>query len=149
VVSSTTRSHFTPGKDPVPIVKEAGWAPGPVWTGGKPRSHWDSIPGPSSPWSVALPTELPGPQPICKLQNLIRGGWRDKKERPFTTNFYQRTKNAVAASGVCSVTRKPHGKRTNKLFLCSLTGTTFQLQKSRSASYDRKGPNIVVNCIAF
>ena len=25
--------HFTPGKDPVPIVQEAGWAPGPVWTG--------------------------------------------------------------------------------------------------------------------
>jgi len=24
---------FTPGKDPVPIVEEAGWAPGPVWTG--------------------------------------------------------------------------------------------------------------------
>ena len=24
---------FTPGKDPVPIVQEAGWAPGPVWTG--------------------------------------------------------------------------------------------------------------------
>ena len=22
---------FTPGKDPVPIVKEAGWAPRPVW----------------------------------------------------------------------------------------------------------------------
>ena len=27
------RSLFTPGKDPVPIVQEAGWAPGPVWTG--------------------------------------------------------------------------------------------------------------------
>ena len=24
---------FTLGKDPVPIVQEAGWAPGPVWTG--------------------------------------------------------------------------------------------------------------------
>ena len=24
---------FTPGKDPVPIVQKAGWAPGPVWTG--------------------------------------------------------------------------------------------------------------------
>ena len=24
---------YTPGKDPVPIVQEAGWAPGPVWTG--------------------------------------------------------------------------------------------------------------------
>jgi hypothetical protein len=24
---------FTPAKDPVPIVQEAGWAPGPVWIG--------------------------------------------------------------------------------------------------------------------
>jgi len=44
VVSSTPRPHFTPGKDPVPTVQEAGWAPGPVWTGGKSRSHRDSIP---------------------------------------------------------------------------------------------------------
>jgi hypothetical protein len=33
VVSSTPRPQFTLGKDPVPTVKEAGWAPGPVWTG--------------------------------------------------------------------------------------------------------------------
>jgi len=44
VFSSTPRPHFTPGKDPVPIVQEAGWAPGPVWTGGKSRPHRDSIP---------------------------------------------------------------------------------------------------------
>ena len=44
VVSSTHQLHFTPRKDPVPIVQEAGWAPGPVWTGGKSRPHWDSIP---------------------------------------------------------------------------------------------------------
>ena len=43
VVSSTPRPHFTPGKDPVPFVQEAGWAPGLVWTGGKSRSHRDSI----------------------------------------------------------------------------------------------------------
>ena len=30
---------FTPGKDPVPIVQEAGWAPGPVWTGGKVKEE--------------------------------------------------------------------------------------------------------------
>jgi hypothetical protein len=24
---------FYPGKDPIPIVQEAGWAAGPVWTG--------------------------------------------------------------------------------------------------------------------
>ena len=44
VSSSTTRPHFTPGKDPVLILQETGWAPGPVWTGGKSRPHRDSIP---------------------------------------------------------------------------------------------------------
>ena len=44
VVSSTPRPHFTPAKDPVPILQEAGWAPGPVWTGGKSRPHRDLIP---------------------------------------------------------------------------------------------------------
>ena len=44
VVSSTPRPHFTPGIDPVPIVQEAGWVPGPVWTGGKSHPHRDSIP---------------------------------------------------------------------------------------------------------
>ena len=32
-VSVTPWPLFTPGKDSVPIVQEAGWAPGPVWTG--------------------------------------------------------------------------------------------------------------------
>ena len=44
MVSSTPRPHFTPGKDTIPILQEDGWAPGPVWTGGKYRPHRDSIP---------------------------------------------------------------------------------------------------------
>ena len=44
VVSSTPRPHFTPGKDPVPILQETGWASGPVWMDGKSHPHWDSIP---------------------------------------------------------------------------------------------------------
>jgi len=51
----------TPGKDPVPIVQEAGWFPGPIWTGGKSRPHWDSIPDRPARSSVGIPTELPGP----------------------------------------------------------------------------------------
>jgi hypothetical protein len=36
--------------DPVPIVQEAGWAPGPAWRGAQNLApHRDSIPGPSSP----------------------------------------------------------------------------------------------------
>jgi len=38
------RPLFTPGKDPVPIVQEAGWAPGLVWTGAENLArHRDSI----------------------------------------------------------------------------------------------------------
>jgi hypothetical protein len=47
--SAPRLGRFTPGKDPVPIVQEAGRAPGPVWTCAKISPHRDSIPGPSSP----------------------------------------------------------------------------------------------------
>jgi len=62
VVSSTARPRFTPGKDPVPIVQEAGWAAGPAWTGGKSRPHRDSISDRPARSSVAISTKLPGPQ---------------------------------------------------------------------------------------
>ena len=58
--SSTPLPHFTPGKDPVPILQEVGCALGPVWTGGKSRPHRDSIPDLPAHSSVAVPTELPG-----------------------------------------------------------------------------------------
>ena len=54
-----------PGKDPVPIVKEAGWAPGTVWTGAEnlaPPPGFD--PRTTQPYPVAIPTELPGPAVI-------------------------------------------------------------------------------------
>ena len=59
MVSSTPRLHFTPGKDPVPILQVAGWAPGPVLRGGKSRPHGDSIADRPARSSVAIPTELP------------------------------------------------------------------------------------------
>ena len=62
MISSTPRPHFTSGKDLVPILQKGGWAPGPVWTGGKSRPHQDSIPDRPARTSVAIPTELPGPQ---------------------------------------------------------------------------------------
>ena len=44
VVSVTPQPHFTPGKDPAPILQEGGWAPGLVLKDGKSRPHRDSIP---------------------------------------------------------------------------------------------------------
>jgi len=56
VTPSPVRSY--PGKDSVPIVQEAGWAPGPVWTGVENLvPQLDSIPGPSSPYQAAILVE--------------------------------------------------------------------------------------------
>jgi hypothetical protein len=62
VVSVTSRPHFTLGKHPVPVVQEAGWAPGPVWTGAENLVP-TGIRYPDRPTrsSIAIPTELPGP----------------------------------------------------------------------------------------
>jgi hypothetical protein len=55
-VSVTPRPHCTPGKDPVPIVQEAGWTPGPVWTGAE---------------NLAL-TGIPSPDRPARSQSLYR-----------------------------------------------------------------------------
>jgi hypothetical protein len=66
VVSSTTRPHFTPGRNPVPILQEAGWAPGPAWTDGNSRPHRDSLPNP----------------PAC-IQSLYRLSYRAHTQRRY------------------------------------------------------------------
>ena len=72
MVSSTFRPHFTPRKDPVPILQEAGWAPGPVWMGGKSRPHLHSIPDRPVCNSVAIPTELPGPPESIEIKVKVK-----------------------------------------------------------------------------
>jgi hypothetical protein len=55
-VSITLRSLFTSVKEPVPIVQEAGWATGPVWTGAE---------------NLDL-TEIRYPDPPARSQSLYR-----------------------------------------------------------------------------
>ena len=47
---------YPPGKDPVPIVQEAGWAPGPVWTGAENLA----------------PTGIPSPARLARSESLYR-----------------------------------------------------------------------------
>jgi hypothetical protein len=54
-VSLTPWPLFTPGKDPVPIVQKAGWAPGPVWTGAENLAH-AGIRSPDRPDWATRPT---------------------------------------------------------------------------------------------
>jgi hypothetical protein len=61
--SASRPGRFTAGKDPVPIVQEAGWAPGPVWTGVENLAPTEiRCQDRSARSSVAIPTELPGPR---------------------------------------------------------------------------------------
>jgi len=61
----------TPGKDPVPIVQESGWAPVPLWTGGKSRLHRDSIPDrPASSQSLYRLS-----YPLLRCRTIIRQKW--------------------------------------------------------------------------
>ena len=44
VVNATPRSLYFRERDPLPVVQEVGWGPGPVWTGVKNLApHRDSI----------------------------------------------------------------------------------------------------------
>jgi len=54
-------AKFTRGKDPVPIAQEAGWAPGPVWTGAK----------------NLVPTEIRSPGRPSRSESLYRLSYPD------------------------------------------------------------------------
>jgi hypothetical protein len=70
-VSVTPRPSFTPRKDPVPIVQEAGWASGPVWIG------TENLP----------PTGIRSPDRPARSQSLYRLSYRAHKTPWATTNF--------------------------------------------------------------
>ena len=54
--------RFTPRKDPVPIVQEAGWAIGPVWTGAEypTLARIDHLDRPACSQSLYRPASLLG-----------------------------------------------------------------------------------------
>jgi hypothetical protein len=64
--SAPRPGRFTPGKDPVPIVQEAGWAPGPVWTCAEnPASI--GIRSPDRPARIQSLYQLSYPGPLCQM----------------------------------------------------------------------------------
>jgi hypothetical protein len=75
-VSVTPQSLFTPGKDPVTILREAGWAPGPVWMGVKSRPTGIRSPDCPTCSSFAIPTELQYDQYITQTNYVLSYGWQ-------------------------------------------------------------------------
>jgi len=65
-VSVTPRQLFTPGKDPEPIVQEAGWAPGLVWTGAENLA----------PTGIRSPSRPTRSQSLYRLRYPVLVTWR-------------------------------------------------------------------------
>jgi hypothetical protein len=82
-VSVTPRLLFTPGKDPVPIVQEAGWAPGLVWTGA------ENLARNGITWSD-LPVEISASPHFCNSENLfcVRALWSIQSWMPNSGLFW-------------------------------------------------------------
>jgi hypothetical protein len=104
-VSVTPRPLFTPGKDPVPIVREDGWAPGPVWTGAE---------------NLATP---PGfdhrtVQPVA--QSLYRLSY------PAHNNCYSGKSMSITYSeNVFVALVIQHAMRMHRIVICGLSGSTI------------------------
>jgi hypothetical protein len=75
--------RFTPGKDPVPIVQEVGWAPGPVWTCAKNAS-----PLGFDPWTVQS----------------VASPYTDWATRPY--NLYCTSYNCTQRDGILKARRR-------------------------------------------
>jgi hypothetical protein len=94
--SAPRPGRFTPGKDPVPIVQEAGWATGPVWTGAENLA----------PTGIFF--FLGGGLVSCTVLVWNWSGIRRKTERPRAVDF--------------SIMKNPNdtiGNRTRDLPVCS------------------------------
>ena len=104
MVSSTPRPHFTLGKDMVPILQETGWAPGPVWTGGKSCPHRNSIPD-----RPARSQSLHGLSYSTHIKDITRTNCVDGNLFPsllHLTQWEDKTKNLLM-SGTCHALLKP------------------------------------------
>jgi len=96
-VSVTIRLLFTPRKDPVPIVQEAGWAPGPAWTGAENLApngirSTNRAARSQSLYRLHYPTHLMlhnWVNKICeiRIQCLVSVLWREHMSLLFTTKI--------------------------------------------------------------
>ena len=90
-VRVTPRPLFTPGKYPVPIVQEAGWAPWPVWTGAENLAP-TGIRSPDRPARSQLLYQL-SYLAHCLLQTVTKLLQCDMFKSDFNRQFIGRSEN--------------------------------------------------------
>ena len=133
VVRTTPRPLYSQNKDPVPIVHEAGWAPGPVWTGAEnpPRTGIETQDRPARSESQYRPS-CPGPwfrKGIWKLRVLSCGVERG------TCPLYRGEESGTRVLLNCQGTQRWTEKFTEKKWLRINAGIEFnKIMKSTKSS---------------
>ena len=123
-VSVTPRPFFTPGKDPVPIVQKAGWAPGPVWTGAENLAS-TGIRSPDRPARNQSLYRLSYPAHFCIE-------WTEKKKDLTTEGKKRKPKSRKRKTAVSSEWK------INKIELLRNTGHAYRNYKRGNEIYKRK-----------
>ena len=114
-VSVTPRPLFTPKKDPVPIVQEAGWDPGPVWTGAE----------------SLVPTGIRSPDSPARNQSLYRLRYPAQLSWPCVCHNDVRRRGSITPPILCLCTRYRWAVSTISLPLYLLENK-FQLSLNSS-----------------
>jgi hypothetical protein len=76
-----------PGKDPVPIAQEAGWAPGPVWTGAENLA----------------PTGIRSPDRPVRSQSLCRLSYQSHTIGSTISNYFILGKSHLSSANVVGI----------------------------------------------
>jgi hypothetical protein len=86
VVNTTPQLLYPRERDPVPIVREAGWVPGPVWTGAENLA----------------PTRIRSPDRLARSQLLYRLSYRSPVNEEKLTYFLGKTETESLQYMKCS-----------------------------------------------
>ena len=139
-VSITPRPLFTPGKDQVAILQEAGWAPGPVWTGAKNLAS-TGIRSPDRPTSGQSLYRLSYPGISCRPYSVIG---RTQNSTIFGTYKLKQTRDAIAQMWLNSRSQPVFGFYQN---LLAASSTVFvrstPLLEEKEASFQAK----IITCM--
>ena len=101
--SVTSRPLFTPGKDLVPILQEAGWAPGPVWTGAENLAPTGIRPRTIQPVVSRYTGYATWPTKVHSADNILINKYQTFKDFQINLNYISSFSPYCTENVVCPV----------------------------------------------
>ena len=156
--SVTPRPLFTPEKDPVPIVQEAGWTPGPVWTGAE-NLAFTGIRSPHRPALSQSLYRLRYPAHLTEIRTRNIWGGKGSRFRGRTTFMCRLSRNSTSLNllepqrpfsglewGSCTFTFTVHRGRIS---CCTSSVQVSNAQTCTSSSLRSVCYSLLLRCVTY